>query len=671
MKFKLYKYRSINNDKVISDGNIREKTDYDRVIDIVNNNQLYMGRAKHFNDIYEMRTGVLQEIDKWFDCSCCTTWDADTMWGYYAESHRGVVVEFIFDTDNHENACLYKVRYGDPKDYEQTHPIESGCIYKHVDWNHEREYRIIRMTESEDYDYTFCSINITGLIFGRNVKTDDEYVIALKDLAQNKDIRIFSCDEYAEYMNNRDVPYAEYSDWRDQIIEHERFWLRPNDKFSFFKQERGQEWYRILDLRTDTTVNDTSGTTKALLISENILETKPYHTECEEITWRDCSLREWLKTDYYNNLPQTLRERIIPTDNYLDGMSLSNPEDIEFITQDLIFCLSADEAKFFFASDSDRAVLFSSPWWLRKDGAADYIADSVRSGGLLQEIYWIESKEKKSFFKRVEYKPLEYGVRPAFWLKMQVDKDSSRQFGEDDITPIVEHFEENQQAREEYMIQPARAEMGADDKGNTDSVGYTTNAMIILTDVKHTSLEVPDVVRELLDATNVELNNSELEYLNEILKCYSEDTNIVVVSHSMSSLEMQEKGVDVINEDVRKTIIDSRIHSTQPVVTVIKNPKLARLKAQHKGTNELPSIDAVVEMATAVKKAGKITDILGSEPFLNFWCKETDAAGNRAVQVYLQLEPAFVEIKSDSVYDDVSYNAVLTATEINPLVNRK
>ena len=39
---------------------------------------------------------------------------------------------------------------------------------------------------------------------------------------------------------------------------------------------------------------------KALLVTKDAIDGKPYNTEWEDITWEQCSLRQWLNNEFIN-----------------------------------------------------------------------------------------------------------------------------------------------------------------------------------------------------------------------------------------------------------------------------------------------------------------------------------------------------------------------------------
>jgi hypothetical protein len=80
----------------------------------------------------------------------------------------------------------------------------------------------------------------------------------------------------------------------------------------------------------------------ALIITEYIIERRPYHDVYKDITWADCSLRKYLNSEFYDKFNATDKSRIIPVLN-------SNPDNQWYgtnggtDTQDSVFLLRLDE----------------------------------------------------------------------------------------------------------------------------------------------------------------------------------------------------------------------------------------------------------------------------------------------------------------------------------------
>ena len=156
------------------------------------------------------------------------------------------------------------------------------------------------------------------------------------------------------------------------------------------------EW-RVLDIQDGM----------ALLISQNVLERRVYHTPNVIITWENCSLRSYLNGDFYNAFNASDRNRIVQVTNQNPnnptyGTPGGNP------TQDRIFLLSISEAQGYFSSNSDRIATYNwiaSWWWLRSPGLNSIGASSVNNDG---RIYLGGGN--------VSYE--NGGVRPALWLNL-------------------------------------------------------------------------------------------------------------------------------------------------------------------------------------------------------------------------------------------------------------
>jgi len=87
---------------------------------------------------------------------------------------------------------------------------------------------------------------------------------------------------------------------------------------------------------------------KALILSDKTLEIMAYHSEDVDITWADCSLREYLNGEFYNNTFSTAEKvRIIETElknkanNYFGTKGGAN-------TKDKVFLLSIEEVEKYF-----------------------------------------------------------------------------------------------------------------------------------------------------------------------------------------------------------------------------------------------------------------------------------------------------------------------------------
>ncbi|MCL1982072.1 MAG: WG repeat-containing protein [Clostridiales bacterium] len=159
----------------------------------------------------------------------------------------------------------------------------------------------------------------------------------------------------------------------------------------------GFSW-RVLDVRDDM----------ALIITENIIESRPYVNGYRSTTWGTSDLRVYLNGKFFEKFTYEEQEKIIE-------IQLENPENSQFSvhggssTLDKIFLLSLEEADRYFASDNDRMANYyydsGCDWWLRSPGQYDAAAAVVCDDGQIG-------------FGGVEASSDYIGVRPALWLNL-------------------------------------------------------------------------------------------------------------------------------------------------------------------------------------------------------------------------------------------------------------
>ena len=176
---------------------------------------------------------------------------------------------------------------------------------------------------------------------------------------------------------------------------------------------------------------------KALLISQKILETRPYNTGLQDMTWEWCTLRRYLNSDFYNKLgvaKTTIAE--IRNDNSKNHWYSTSGGNA---TVDKVFLLSLDELVKYFGDSGDlqkkkrygwedsKFVLKLDGyclhdqyyneriakdgagracwWWLRSSGYDGYYATYVRNDGHVY-VLGIDVNNDGG------------GVRPALWLNL-------------------------------------------------------------------------------------------------------------------------------------------------------------------------------------------------------------------------------------------------------------
>ena len=99
------------------------------------------------------------------------------------------------------------------------------------------------------------------------------------------------------------------------------------------------EW-TVLDVTDDT----------ALLISRHALDSLPFNESGGESSWDCCTLRTWLNTSFLKS-----------AFTYSQRCMINKTEDDRFGVFDKIFCLSVEEARAYFESDSDR-LCYPTPY---------------------------------------------------------------------------------------------------------------------------------------------------------------------------------------------------------------------------------------------------------------------------------------------------------------------
>ncbi len=189
---KLYKYRSLDN--------------MDYVFDILSNGLVYCSSYKDLNDPFEgqfrklysksqfgtQQYGDIQfgssilkrkslddnnEFNKNRVCSFSKTKNDVRLWSYYADSHKGICIEF--DIDENEMSDFYTVDYNADLKRVKSIDIDENIATnilkrKTKQWDFECEVRLI--TEKEKYN---LKKNITSVILGNRISELNEGIINL------------------------------------------------------------------------------------------------------------------------------------------------------------------------------------------------------------------------------------------------------------------------------------------------------------------------------------------------------------------------------------------------------------------------------------------------------------------------------------------------------------
>ncbi len=131
--------------------------------------------------------------------------------------------------------------------------------------------------------------------------------------------------------------------------------MQVGDKIAFDQYE-----WRVLDIHSNM----------ALIITEYIIEQRSYHEAYKDITWADCSLRQYLNDEFYNKFTAADQSRIIPVINKnLDNHWYGSKGGAD--TRDSIFLLSLEEVTCQYFGDSSSKLYNPGKnqryWFERKD----------------------------------------------------------------------------------------------------------------------------------------------------------------------------------------------------------------------------------------------------------------------------------------------------------------
>lgn len=200
--------------------------------------------------------------------------------------------------------------------------------------------------------------------------------------------------------------------------------MQVGDKIVF-----GSYDWRVLDIKND----------RALIITECIIEQRPYHEAYIDTTWADCSLRKYLNGEFYDAFSTVDKSRIIPVLNENPNnqwYGTNGGED----TRDSFFLLSLDEVCRCFGDSTEKlynkgknqrywferkdennskrlAKLQGSEWcwwwWLRSPGRVN-----IKAAYIWGTDGTIGIQGNNILKGNISDGKCTGGVRPALWLKL-------------------------------------------------------------------------------------------------------------------------------------------------------------------------------------------------------------------------------------------------------------
>ena len=198
--------------------------------------------------------------------------------------------------------------------------------------------------------------------------------------------------------------------------------MQIGDKVSF-----GKHIWRVLDIRESS----------ALIMTENIIETRSYHDRYAKTTWANCALRQYLNNEFYNQFTEYEKMQIVPIIN-------QNPNNQWYgtdggrDTQDNIFLLSLEEATCKYFGDSSVKLYNRNPkhkYWFQSKDENNHKRGTTFKGH--KNSYWLRTPgrigEKAVYIKgngcvgiqgnnvlegNVSERDYFGGVRPVLWLRI-------------------------------------------------------------------------------------------------------------------------------------------------------------------------------------------------------------------------------------------------------------
>jgi hypothetical protein len=181
----------------------------------------------------------------------------------------------------------------------------------------------------------------------------------------------------------------------------------------------GNYRWRVLDIKEG----------KTLVITEEIIELRWYHSAFVDISWAECELRHYLNNEFHNTFNPHEKERIIVVTN----LNSNNPwfktkGGIE--TTDRIFLLSLDEVCEYFGDSKGKLLTKGRQKWLIDDDnnrkrqakyGSQYHWWRLRSPGYYGRTSASVNANGNVYVRGngVCGRPKDGGgVRPALWLKL-------------------------------------------------------------------------------------------------------------------------------------------------------------------------------------------------------------------------------------------------------------
>ena len=287
------------------------------------------------------------------------------------------------------------------------------ALLKEIDDNEtiasSKRSRAMKLLDSGDFDYAYTLLRAIG---------DNETIFASK---YDRAIKCIDSGDYeSAYILLKDISYKDSKEKCADIKTKCKQILAVGDKFTFGTYEQdndtsnGAEDIEWLVLAKENN--------KILVISDKALDYQRYNKTYENITWEQCSLREWLNDSFlYTAFSKEERVLIQSTTISAD----KNPQystDPGNATTDKVFLLSINEAEKYFSGEQARKCTttayviaiaqseydnkYVSWWWLRSPGDKQENAARVDYAGSID-------------YSSISVSDNVGCVRPALWISIE------------------------------------------------------------------------------------------------------------------------------------------------------------------------------------------------------------------------------------------------------------
>ena len=177
----------------------------------------------------------------------------------------------------------------------------------------------------------------------------------------------------------------------------------------------GFDW-RVLDVQGD----------KVLIITENVIERRPYHDKKVNVSWEICDLREYLNKEFYDNAFSVDEKALIVETKNTNQNNQKYGTNGGNDTTDKVFLLSIDEVVRYFGDSGQLENIQSGSSFIddqynenrisetQEGEAVKWVLRSPGSDTLSAAFVWLTGTIAIDGYSVNEV----YGVRPVLWMNL-------------------------------------------------------------------------------------------------------------------------------------------------------------------------------------------------------------------------------------------------------------